>query len=1230
MKKVIWKIVLLLCLTSFSLYGAQWNDLKDGESAEKILDENGKETKVDKIVLGKNSHLKVKGKNTKGIVIKYGIRSKVDIGEGATLDVDIESSIKEATGIASESYKDFIVQKNGNLKVKNHFIGTINSGDIFKQFLDNKKENSVLKGISVLKRFSTEGNTRIESSGTGIGFDKKTSKETGLIEFKKGSKTFVKAGFAGVFARYNSVTFEEGSDTTLIGGAYGIMVNKGTIKKGSKVTLMGNYGTGKFEVKEHDFLKFESGSELNILANDSALYGIRLKGKTKLIAKGYNVLRQIDTYADGEHSLDTVTFEKGSILDGNIDRSWNSQFLLEEGTKLFVPEKIQANLEIKGDLYVGPRAAYEGKQLTYKEAVEDADTVAGATALFMGKQAQRARKGEFTYRGLYSDFAADEYYTLDYNKHNYSDNNHNSTLNLNNGKIHLRLGTPDRLGRINDKIIFSKNTVINGKGELVFHKRNSSQVTKNTVFKILEEEGLKNINGTQGYYLEKLPLKIPDVSFGQLVFTTKVQKLNGRYVVSLVFKGIEADNFLLAKGETKTLNKKKEGLLEDAILSAKEVTIEEKSTLNIKGDTNGLFAKNKVTVEEKANLNIETENKIALKLGENLETFGNINIKNAGTGILADNTTSVLKFENGSKTIVNAKDVAINAQKGTSEFKGGSNIELTSNKYALVAKKAVFEKGSTVKLNAEYGIGTLSETDSSDVTFNSQSEVNINSSNSGIYNVNVGGSGKLSIKAPNVLKQVRTVNQSLKFESGSVLEGNIEKSWNANLILDKGSKMFVNNKIEANMDIKGDLFVGTRNSYEKEESKNSMQTLSTMSTFSSSDKYYTVHYNKDSNGHKTKVNLDNANIHLRINGEQSESNDKIVFSKDTEITGKGEITLHPENVSKVKRNMTYSLLEEEGKDVGGNKVYNLEKTSLTLKTVEFGPLVYGRKDKKVNGKYIVTLEDTGELSQAAKNSLTNSRDSYKYNQEELKAISDKIFENHNLELKNNFWLLVSKENLKNKDSVIKLNQNTKYAGYDHTFNTGISLGFFAGQSTGRYKNIGQGIYLKKDLKPFYLGTVYKHTKSKDKNNDKKLHSNDFSFVVGYNKDISEKTFLDSNIKLTRSYISDYKYTAENDLNTRNEKTNYWNGEINTKLGYKFKYGDAFLKAGLDKDLKGNQKVIWNENIDEEIKYDDLSKNIGIGMEYKVKQHSFNIELSRKYSKHYRANTKISFGYSYKF
>ena len=376
MKKVIWKITLLSCFISAFAYGA-WYDLGEGKTDEKTLEGNKKETKITKMVLGKNSHLKVTGKNTKGILVKGNyFQSKVNIGEGATLDIDIEGSDKDSSGISLAEKKDFIIEKNGKLNVRNLFNGTINSGDILRQFHSNKESKGILfRGVTVAKKFSTKGNTRIESAGAGIGFDRLTSNGTGEIEFKTGSKTFVKGGIAGVFARYNSVTFEGGSDTTLIGGAYGLMANKGIIKKGAKVTLMGHYGTGKFEVKEHDFLKFESGSELNIFAGNSALYGIRLKGKTKLIAKGYNVLRQIDTYADGEHSLDTVTFEKGSILDGNIDRSWNSQFLLEEGTKLFVPNKIQANLEIKGDLFVGPRSAYEGKQKTYKEAVEKSTEV---------------------------------------------------------------------------------------------------------------------------------------------------------------------------------------------------------------------------------------------------------------------------------------------------------------------------------------------------------------------------------------------------------------------------------------------------------------------------------------------------------------------------------------------------------------------------------------------------------------------------------------------------------------------------------------------------------------------------------------------------------------------------------------------------------------------------------------------------------------------------------------
>ena len=762
----------------------------------------------------------------------------------------------------------------------------------------------------------------------------------------------------------------------------------------------------------------------------------------------------------------------------------------------------------------------------------------------------------------------------------------------------------------------------------------------------------------------------------------------GIFVKSQGFKG---GNLEIQKGaklevnvevQNYTLSSKKiplEGVRTFSLNSSNKLKIDEGATLTVKAHSNKALIPednhNSHSHDDEDDLFHQMWHRgIGINLGTSLEVKGNLNVESTGTGIKNYKEPSderSLVFDKGSKTFIKAGLIGIdaNTEKQRVIFKEGSYSQIIGGAYGLISKNATFEKGSKVKAMGKYGLGNFKYSGTGDkYTFQAGSEIEILANQAALYAINIKeGSTKLIAKARNVFMQVDTrVNgnennlATLTLEKGSILEGNIDKSWKAKILMEKGTKIFSDDRIDTNLDLRGELFVGPREAYENIKSKNYKEEIEKMDSVAGAsvilmgklknqslkslnaktpyenlptDKYYTVRFNDYTYNNKIKVNFNNSNIHLRIGGADKNglTNDKVFFSRNTFISGKGaEITLHPQNVSKVKRNMSFTLLEEEGKDVGGNKVYDLEKLPLTLKKVEIGALVFGRKDKKVNGRYVVTLADTGELSQAAKNTLADSRDSYKYNQEELKAVSDKIFENHNLELKNNFWLLVSKENLKNKDSVTKLNQNSKYAGYDHTFNTGVSLGFFAGQSTGRYKNIAQGIYLKKDLKPFYLGAIYKHTKSKDKNNDKKLHSNDFSFIAGYNKEIGEKVFVDSNIKLTRGYISDYKYTAENDLNTKNEKTNYWNGEINTKLGYKFKYGNAFLKAGLDKDLKGNQKVVWNENIDEEIKYDDLSKNIGIGMEYKVKQHSFNIELSRKYSKHYRANTKITFGYSYKF
>ena len=731
-----------------------------------------------------------------------------------------------------------------------------------------------------------------------------------------------------------------------------------------------------------------------------------------------------------------------------------------------------------------------------------------------------------------------------------------------------------------------------------------------------------------------------------------------------------------------TLSSKKiplEGIRTNSYSTDSKLKIDEEATLSVKTHSNKAL-----TPEDNHNSHSHDDEDdlfhqmwhrgIGINLGTSLEVKGNLNVESTGVGIKYYDRLSKnreLVFDKGSKTFIKAGLIGIdaNTEKQRVIFKEGSYSQIIGGAYGLISKNATFEKGSKVKVMGKYGLGNFKYSGTGDkYTFQAGSEIEILANQAALYAINIKeGSTKLIAKARNVFMQVDTrVNgnennlATLTLEKGSILEGNIDKSWKAKILMEKGTKIFADDRIDTNLDLRGELFVGPREAYENVKSKNYKEEIEKMDSVAGAsvilmgklknqslkslnaktpyenlptDKYYTVRFNDYTYNNKIKVNFNNSNIHLRIGGADKNglTNDKVFFSRNTFISGKGaEITLHPQNVSKVKRNMSFTLLEEEGKDVGGNKVYDLEKLPLTLKKVEIGALVFGRKDKKLNGRYIVTLADTGELSQAAKNTLADSRDSYKYNQEELKAVSDKIFENHNLELKNNFWLLVSKENLKNKDSVTKLNQNSKYAGYDHTFNTGVSLGFFAGQSTGRYKNIGQGIYLKKDLKPFYLGAIYKHTKSKDKKNDKKFYSNDFSFIAGYNKELGEKVFVDSNVKLTRGYTSSYDYIAENNLNTKNEKANYLNGEVNTKLGYKFKHGNAFLKAGLDKDLKGNQKVVWNENIDEKIKYDDFSKNIGLGMEYKLGNHSFNLELSKKYSKHYRKNTKITFGYSYKF
>ncbi|MDK4475593.1 hypothetical protein MWG05_12130, partial [Fusobacterium necrophorum] len=69
-----------------------------------------------------------------------------------------------------------------------------------------------------------------------------------------------------------------------------MIAKEATFKKGSKVTAMGKYGLGNFDCKGNgDKYIFESGSEIDIFANEAGLYALNLGGAAKILARGKNV-----------------------------------------------------------------------------------------------------------------------------------------------------------------------------------------------------------------------------------------------------------------------------------------------------------------------------------------------------------------------------------------------------------------------------------------------------------------------------------------------------------------------------------------------------------------------------------------------------------------------------------------------------------------------------------------------------------------------------------------------------------------------------------------------------------------------------------------------------------------------------------------------------------------------------------------------------------------------------
>lgn len=650
----------------------------------------------------------------------------------------------------------------------------------------------------------------------------------------------------------------------------------------------------------------------------------------------------------------------------------------------------------------------------------------------------------------------------------------------------------------------------------------------------------------------------------------------------------------------------------------------------------------------------------ALSMGAALVNSGTINIESSGIGIKnGDYEDKKMDFKEGSETNIKAGLIAIGAGKSKVTFEKGSKANLISGAYGLIAKQAEFKEGSKVRAMGKYALGNYDYKGNGDkYIFEKGSEIDLFANEAGLYALNLGGSSKVYARGKNIVETCNTRERSegFTFEKGSILEGNIKNSYDAHLIMEEGVKLFVNNQMEAKMDFKGELYAGPREAYEEIERKSYAETAEDMDATAGAsvlllgklkeqqidtlggatpyrnpppNNYYTVDVNREkaNTTKESMLNLENAKLHLRVGGmfsEDSKQNDMLLFSKRARVKGKAEMILHPTNISGIQRNMVFHLLEEEKK----NGEYDLEKLSLNLPDTELGPLVFTREDKKLADKYIISLRDTGKLSKSAISSMNFARDSYEWNKKELQEIQQKIFVKKDVEVGENFWILSSQENFTNKETRRKWKENNLYAGYDHTFGPRLSLGFFAGKSAGGINSTAQGVYIQKDFDSFYMGTLVKITAIKQEK--KRNHSSDISFMIGHQWDNKSNVYTDNRLMITRGHMSSHQYTEGNGMITQREKFNYVDGEFRSRIGYGFNSGSIFAEVGLGKHILGKQRILWNGKVQEELKHDGLDKKIGVGGEWKFRQHKIDMKISKEYSRYYKSDIKMSFGYSYKF
>ena len=519
--------------------------------------------KFDKISI-ENGNVKITGE-TKGIEttnLKVFNRGKLDIlyrNEVDTGGIAIRAlKVKDTT--PNETMKDIVVLVDKDSKIaiqsfSNKPLDTFKfKKDIgFGYSLVNRASGLVIDSTKPGKTYVIDG--EIDSQATAKAIDLSHSSNKRTLEFGENAKFNLVGGYAAIDAEEHNVVFKNKKLSTLKGGSYAINGSRSSnifFNKGSRTILSGKDG---IKTRVGGWVRFgvekEEGEvpEVKIFSTTAGLSNVNLEGKAKMHIKRH------DAFAGVNGSLNLV---EGSIIEGNIvafSKRRKFTLTLDKGTKIFSDEDINlGELITAGDLYVGPRSAYEnidghagasdmaarlGKMsseeidelLTNDEKLEKSglDGVSGASYILMDglKKSKEALKEEIKY--LHDQIKSGEiHYSKTEDYHNLE--LQNGTFTFDGGNIYVRSGEEKPLSHsdlktTHDSLIISDTATLKKmNAKIVVIPSGDKKTKKANIYDVLVEK--KKI-GDENFALSDpniTTLKFEDAELGAYVFEGKIKK----------------------------------------------------------------------------------------------------------------------------------------------------------------------------------------------------------------------------------------------------------------------------------------------------------------------------------------------------------------------------------------------------------------------------------------------------------------------------------------------------------------------------------------------------------------------------------------------------------------------------------------------------------------------------------------------------------------------------------